>query len=78
MKPSDFDEGDGFHGPSISGYDILLDRIIEDMNENPGRYKPWEISLLGEVPQWSYKDYWKDVHAFIDDWCEERTDILYS
>jgi len=77
MKPADFDIDGGINEPYISGYDILLDRIMDDMIANPKDYKPWEISLLGEVPQDSYKDYWKDIRAFIDDWCEARSESVY-
>lgn len=77
MKPADFNEGDGFNTPCISGYDILLDRIMDDMSANPNDYKPWEISFLGEVPQGCYKDYWKDVRAYVEDWCETHSPNVY-
>lgn len=77
MKASDFDEGDNISNPYISGYHILLDRIMNDMEANPSDYKPWEISFLGDVPPNSYERYWDDVRAFIDDWCESRSESVY-
>lgn len=73
MQASDFDEGDNFNSPYISGYEILLDKIVDDMISNPRDYKPWEIAFLADVPAGCYQGYYKDVCAFIDDWCEQRT-----
>jgi hypothetical protein len=77
MKPSDFDEGNDISQPYVSGYDILLDKIMDDMDQNPKDYKPWEISFLGDVPQNSYERYWDDVRAFIDDWCEQHSHATF-
>lgn len=78
MNAHDFDQGDGFNSPRISGYDTLYERISEDMLQFPWRYHRWEISLFHCVPQDSYDEYWLDVRSFIDHWCKEHESLYDS
>ena len=73
MRASDFDEGDNFNTPFISGYETLFYHIMDDMKTNPEAYKPWERAFVCEMPSGLYAEYDSDMRSFIDQWCEERT-----
>lgn len=74
MRPEDFNEGDNWNEPFRSGYDVLWERIVEDMEANPEEYKPWERGFFLEMPPRSYPEYESDMRAYIEQWCEERSD----
>jgi len=72
MHPTDFDEGDNFNSPFISGYEIVLGMICEDMDAFPNDYQSWEVKLLSDVCVGGNSQEWRDVMAYIDTWCERK------
>lgn len=78
MKAGDFDEGDNFNTPFISGYEKLFDEISDDMINNPNDYKRWEMAFILEMPPKAYPGYWSDVCEYIDHWCDERSVYVHG
>ena len=67
--------GDGWNEPYISGYDVLYERIMDDMENSPHLYQDWEKALLEKDSRFlSYEDE-KRLHEYIEDWIYAKSDV---
>jgi hypothetical protein len=75
MRATDYNEGDGFNAPHISGYEILFYKILEDMDAFPESYDAATLHLFREASESTCAHWWNNVREFIDIWCERQTFI---
>lgn len=67
----DFSEGDGFNSPRIDGFDILHERIANDMDVNPECYTDMEHDLFARydhIPE-SFK---REMEEYLAEWIDRE------
>lgn len=59
---SDYDDGDGFHTPFISGFEVLLEHFLQTLDEESE-----EFGLITAYEEDDCKENFEAVYQFIQD-----------
>lgn len=76
MSIDQFSSGDNWHEAYISGFDNIVEKIIEDRESHPRSYEDWEIDLIDT--DWTKLsgdqevNYWKSLRNYAEEWISSR------
>ena len=74
MLVNRYASGDGWNMPYISGYDVLWERIIDDMEKHPHLYQDWEKALLEKDSLSLSCEEEERLREYIEDWIYSKSD----
>jgi len=77
MLVNRYSSGDGWNTPYVSGYDVLYERIIDDMEKSPHLYQDWEKALLEKDSRFLSCEDEKRLQEYIEDWIYAKCDVGY-
>ena len=74
MLVNRYASGNGWDTPYISGYDVLWERIIDDMEKHPHLYQEWEKDLLEKDSRFLSCEEQKRLREYIEDWIYSKSE----
>jgi len=74
LNPEYYSVGDNWETPIISGYDILYEHIIDDLERFPYLYQDWEVELIEKDSLSLSCDDKKRLQEYIEDWLYAKSD----